>query len=242
MPASLTSRLWGAIEDIFAAILEHPFIIGLTDGSLPKEKFRYFILQDARYLHSFARALSSVGGRAPTPTDTALFAGRAARAVAVERTLHEGLLMEMGLDERAVAETELSPTTLAYTSYLLSTVHGGSFVDGLSVVLPCYWIYFEVGKTLSERGSPDPLYQRWIDTYGGEEFAEAVSNVLALTDRVGETLGREELARVHEHFITASCYEWMFWNAAWHEERWPLRRGEPASRLQPNSAPLMSSL
>jgi len=230
MYSSLTSRLWGDIEDIFAAILEHPFVLGLTDGSLPKEKFRYFILQDARYLHSYARALSLVGGRAPTPADTALFAGRAARAVAVERTLHEGLLRDMGLHEEAVGETDLSPTTIAYTSYILCKVHGGSFADGLSAVLPCGWIYCEVGKAVSERGSPDPLYQRWIDTYGDEEFKEAVKNMLALTDRVGETLGSEELARVREHFITASRYEWMFWDAAWHEQRWPLPQAALVSR------------
>jgi thiaminase/transcriptional activator TenA len=227
MSSSLTGRLWGEIEGIFAAILEHPFILGLTDGSLPKEKFRYFLLQDARYLHVYARALSAVGGRALAADDTALLAGRAARAVAVERALHEGLLRDMGLGEEVISGTEPSPTTLAYGSYLLAKVHGGSFSDGLAALLPCYWIYWEVGKALAERGSPDQMYQRWIDTYGSEEFAEAVTNVLALTDRVGHALGSEELDRAREHFVTASRYEWMFWDAAWREERWPLTASSP---------------
>ena len=219
--ASFTARLWGEIAHTYDAILEHPFIHGLTSGTLPDASFRYFVLQDAVYLQSYAKALSSLGGRAPTAADTAFFANRAARVVAIERALHETLLREMGVAESAVAFTEPSPTTLAYTSYILSNVYGGSFMDGLSAVLPCYWIYWEVGQALSERGSPNPRYQRWIDTYGGDEFAEAVQNVLALADRVGEDLGPAELARARTHFVRASRYEWMFWDAAWRQESWP---------------------
>ena len=78
------------------------------------------------------------------------------------------------------------PTTLAYTSYLLRSCHQGSFAEGLAAVLPCYWIYAEVGTALLARGSPDPLYARWIATYGGEEFGRIVADVLAVVDRVGE--------------------------------------------------------
>ena len=69
-------------------------------------------------------------------------------------------------------------------------MHDGSFAEALGAVLPCYWIYWEVGKALLERGSPDPLYRRWIDTYGGEEFAAVVRAVLELTDRLGPELSR----------------------------------------------------
>ena len=67
-----------------------------------------------------------------------------------------------------------APTSLAYTSYLLATARGGSYAEGVGAVLPCYWIYWEVGKELLRRGSPDPRYQRWIDIYSGEEFGEVV--------------------------------------------------------------------
>jgi hypothetical protein len=35
------------VEDVYAAILRHPFVTGLTDGSLPREAFRHYIVQDA---------------------------------------------------------------------------------------------------------------------------------------------------------------------------------------------------
>jgi thiaminase (transcriptional activator TenA) len=89
-------------------------------------------------------------------------------------------------------------------------------------VLPCYWIYWEVGKALIDQGSPDPLYKRWIETYGGEEFAAIVRAVLALTDRVGGGLSGREAGRVGEHFLTTSRYEWMFWDMGYRKEKWPL--------------------
>jgi TENA/THI-4/PQQC family len=92
------------------------------------------------------------------------------------------------MSEDEVAATPMAPTNLAYTSYLLAVAYGGSFPEALGAVLPCYWIYWEVGKALLQRGSPNPLYQRWIETYGGEEFAVVVRAVLALTDRLGPQL------------------------------------------------------
>ena len=113
----------------------------------------------------------------------------------------------------------MSPTTRAYTSYLLATAYDGSFADGLAAVLPCYWIYAEVGAELLDRGSTDPRYQRWIDSYGGDEFAATVTEVLELADRTGPTLTPVEDAVARGHFVTTSRYEWMFFDAAYRRER-----------------------
>jgi thiaminase/transcriptional activator TenA len=94
-------------------------------------------------------------------------------AFGVERSLHESFFAEFGLSQKDVTRTPMAPTTLAYTSYLLATAYSGSFPRLPGAVLPCYWIYWEVGKSLLERRSPDRLYSRWIDTYGGEEFARS---------------------------------------------------------------------
>ncbi len=89
-------------------------------------------------------------------------------------------------------------------------------------MLPCYWIYGEVGKHLLSRGSPNPRYQRWIDTYGGEEFDAEVRDVLAVTDKLGPELSPAEQRRVHRHFRTTSRYEWMFWDMGYRKEAWPV--------------------
>jgi thiaminase (transcriptional activator TenA) len=219
---SLSERLWSGIEETYAAILSHPFIAGLTDGSLDREAFRFYVVQDAHYLREYARALSVAAARAPGEADIAMFNEHAKGAIEVERSLHDSFFAEFGMDEKQVAKAEMAPTNLAYTSYLLAAAYGGSFPELLGAVLPCYWIYWEVGKELLERGSPDPLYARWIETYGGEEFGEVVRSVLGLSDRIGEQLAPVEEQRVAERFRTTARYEWMFWEMGYRREAWPI--------------------
>ena len=222
MNGRFTSELWQGIGDIYRGILVHPFLTGLTDGSLPHGTFAFYVVQDALYLRQYAQALAAVASRAPDAAGTEMFARHAANAVAVEQALHESLLTDLGIDPAAASAAKPAPTNLAYTSYLLAAIYGGSYADGVGAVLPCYWIYWEVGKELQRRGSPDPRYQRWIDTYGGEEFGAAVRAVLAVTDELGPVLAPRERERVHQHFRVTSRYEWMFWDMGYRKQTWPI--------------------
>src|SRR5713226_9517916 len=117
---TFTRELWSSIEGIYAAILKHPFVSGLTDGSLSRESFRFYAVQDALYLRDFARALSLAAARAPRDEWIIMFNEHAAGALKVERALHEGFFAEWRLTPEAVAATPMAPTNQAYTSYLLS--------------------------------------------------------------------------------------------------------------------------
>jgi thiaminase/transcriptional activator TenA len=217
-----TTTLWRAIEPIYATILAHPFLRGLTDGSLPREAFRFYAVQDALYLRDFARALALAAARAPPEDWMIMFNEHAAGARKVEKTLHESFFKDFGLSPEAVSATPLAPTNQAYTSYLLATAHAGPFHEAVAAVLPCYWIYWEVGKTLERAGSRDPLYARWIGTYASEEFGAVVRAVLACTDTLAAALGPDERRAMHRHFVTTSRYEWMFWDMGWRQETWPV--------------------
>ena len=218
-----TAELWHAIDEIYASILDHPFLRGLTDGTLSEESFLFYVLQDALYLREYARALSLAGVRSPDESALVMFNEHAIGAITVERSLHEGFLKDLGVSESEAAGAEASPTTLAYTSFLLKTATLDDYPEVLGAVLPCYWIYWEVGKALLEHGSPSPMYQKWIDTYGGEEFGALVEAILDLTDQTCENLNSAQKARVADAFVTTSRYEWMFWDAAWRLEGWPVR-------------------
>jgi thiaminase/transcriptional activator TenA len=222
MTETFTGQLWSRIEHIYQAVLEHPFLTGLTDGTLPVDAFRHYIVQDAHYLRGYARALALCAAKAPTERDTVMFAEHAAGAIVAEQQLHAELIDALGLTPEKAAAEPVAPTTRAYLSYLLASVYGGSFAEGLGAVLPCYWIYARVGTELLTRSSPNPLYARWIAMYGGEEFQAVVDAVLALTDQVGGELSAAETERVAEHFVTTSRYEWMFWDAGYRQEAWPI--------------------
>src|SRR6476469_5964357 len=96
-PTTFTQQLWDAAEPIYDAILAQPFIAGLADGTLPRESFSYFIVQDSHYLRAYSRALALTAARAHDEDDVAMFADHAANAIAVERDLHAGLLGDLDL-------------------------------------------------------------------------------------------------------------------------------------------------
>ena len=217
---SFSAQLWAAGDAVYREILEHPFLRGLTDGSLPHSAFRHFVVQDSHYLRDYARALAVCAAKAPAEDDVRAFAADAVGALAAEQGMHAEFMDELGQAEGA--DDGVLPTTRAYTSYLLATAYGGSFAEGLAAVLPCYWIYARVGEALLASSSPDPLYARWIATYADEEFQSVVRRVLELTDRVGTELSAAERGRAAAHFATTARYEWMFWDAAWRAETWPV--------------------
>jgi thiaminase/transcriptional activator TenA len=220
--ARLSDELWAAASGIYLAILEHPFIAALGDGSLDRAAFRFYIAQDSLYLEGFERALWLLAERAPSEPVRELFRRHAAAVIAVETSLHAELLAELSDTAAEAPATRPTPATLAYTSYLVATCATEPFMDGVTAVLPCYWIYREVGRALLARSSPDPLYARWIATYGGEEFDQALEEILALTDSLGARLSASDRESAIDHFLTAARYEWMFWDAAHRREGWPI--------------------
>jgi thiaminase/transcriptional activator TenA len=217
-----TDDLWRSIAPIYGAILEHPFVRGLTDGTLPRECFRFYVVQDALYLRDFARALSLAAARAPEEDWIVMFNEHSAGALRVERALHESFFKDFGLTPSEVAATPPAPTNLAYTSYLLAVAQGAPFAEVVGAVLPCYWIYWEVGRALERAGSPDPLYRRWIDTYASAEFGGVVQAVIDVADRVAADAAASAREAMRRHFVTTSRYEWMFWDMGWRREAWPV--------------------
>ena len=153
------------------------------------------------------------------------------QATAVEflptATGYQVYVVEQGLcggaiDVFTAGEPGTAPANLAYTSYLLRVAYAEPFAELLGALLPCFWIYWEVGKALAAAGSPNPLYQRWIDTYAADEYAASVRQALATMDACAAELSPERRARVARHFVTTSRYEWLFWDAAWRRETWPV--------------------
>ncbi|MBI2821477.1 MAG: thiaminase II [Acidobacteria bacterium] len=225
---SFTTRLWQANQDIYGAILRHPFLKSLTDGTLPRETFAFYMIQDAHYLREFARALNVTAAKAPREEWAALLSAHAADAFREERKLHDGVFQEYGISETDIARTEPSPEALAYTSFLVATAYSRSFEESLGALLPCYWIYWEVGKELKRRGSSNAVYQKWIDNYASDEYGNAVQAVLEMANQVAASADAATIRRMEENFRRSARYEWMFWDSAFHRRPWP-----PAAKPAP---------
>jgi thiaminase/transcriptional activator TenA len=220
--ATFSDTLFQRIAGIYQRILSHPFLAGLSDGSLAEAAFRFYAIQDALYLRDFARGLALLAAKAPEDEITVMFSEHAKTALVVERELHGSFFGQWGLTPQQVYKTPMAPNNLLYTSYLLRIAYDRPFHEGLGAFLPCYWIYWEVGKELERRGSSVTTYQRWIDTYASEDYAKVVQQVIALTNTIAQTLTAEDRERVTAHFVMTSRLEYMFWDMGYHCQAWEI--------------------
>ncbi|MHC9235259.1 thiaminase II [Pseudooceanicola sp. 502str34] len=197
-----------------------PFNRELAQGTLAPDIFRGYIIQDAHYLEGFARALALAAAKAPDAPTVAQLAGSAAGAIAVERELHGHYMGLFGVSEVDFAATEPSAACDHYVSSLLRVAATGDFAETVAALLPCFWIYRDVGREIAQHSAHENPYAAWIATYSGDAFDESVRRMLALTDRLGAAATDAGRARMHHAFARCCWHEWRFWDSAYHKEGW----------------------
>ena len=202
----------------------HPFVTGIGDGTLPLDNFRYYMRQDYVFLIEFCRAISLAVAKARTLEDMGWFAQMIHETLNMEMALHVSFCADFDITEEELLATKPSPTTWAYTRHMINTAHQGTVGETAAVILPCSWGYAEIGQALYAQGTPEdqPLYTRWIETYNSQEFADIADWLRGFVDKHAETAGTSELEAMERVFKISSQYEYMFWDAAWRMEEWPV--------------------
>eukprot|EP00669_Euglena_mutabilis_P008348 TRINITY_DN3428_c0_g1_i1.p1 TRINITY_DN3428_c0_g1~~TRINITY_DN3428_c0_g1_i1.p1 ORF type:complete len:234 (-),score=62.86 TRINITY_DN3428_c0_g1_i1:232-912(-) len=220
--------VWAAAQPTLAATEKHPFLTGMVDGSLPLDIFQFYVMQDSLYLHDFGAALRRLAAapEGPTPAQADRLREFALGPEKAEAALHGSFFKDWGLSKE---DAKPSPTTLLYTSYVLRVVTTESLAEGLAVLLPCYWVYQHIGTHLLKlreaagpKASRPPQYDRWIDMYAGEDFEQTVTDYKAFVADFAARADPETLKWMTEHFRRGTVMEYMFWDAAYKKEGWPL--------------------
>ncbi len=219
-----TQRLYESATSIWRRQLEHPFVEALGEGTLPRSKFEYYIRQDALFLSELTKTFAYATTRTDDPGEMQKFGELLLNTLQVERALHQSYGEKFGLTPEQMAASEMAPTNYAYTRHLLHIAATGSLSELVTSILPCAWIYAEVGKHFRRQDLPtkDHAYRDWLLTYASPEFEEVGTWLRALLDARAARLDKSGLQRLEEIFLTSSRYEWMFWDMAWREEQWPV--------------------
>lgn len=220
---SFCQALWQANHALYQRTLDHPFNRELAAGSLSVERFRHYMIQDAHYLVAYGRALAVAAAKADHADGVVQFANAANEAVVEERKLHSGFMRDFGISALDFAATPLTPACHHYTSFLLANSWSESYPVALAGLLPCFWIYAEVGRDIHTRSQPGNPYQAWVDTYASEEFHAAVRAVIATIDRLAEGADSATRTRMAEAYRYSAELEWMFWDSAYQLGNWPTR-------------------
>ena len=207
---------------VWEAFHLHPFVRGIGDGTLPLEQFNYWLKQDYVYLIDYARVFALAAAKAPDLESMSRFAALLNGTLNTEMSLHRDYAARFGISHQELEETVKSPTTQAYTDFLLATSYSGDMAEVLAGLLPCTWGFFEIGTRLKETGdtSEDNPYRDWIEMYSSEEFEEFTAWVRKLMDSLGGNAAPEKKERLKEIFVTSSRYELAFWEMARVMEDW----------------------
>jgi len=219
---SFSQHLWQANTPLYQSTLQLPFNQELAAGTLSRERFCHYVIQDAHYLLAYGRALAVTAAKADDAEGMVQFARAAQEAVLVERSLHDGFMREFGITPTQFAATPVTPACHHYTSYLLATAWAEPYPVTVAALLPCFWIYAEVGRDIHTRSAPDNPYQSWVDTYAGEEFHAAVRGVCATLDQLATSASEQTRAAMHAAYTHAARLEWLFWDSAYRLGDWPV--------------------
>lgn len=218
---SFSDALREEASHIWEKIFEHPFLAEMGEGSLPLDKFRYYVKQDYAYLVEFARCLGLAGAKADDLETMRALADLFRASLTVEIEMLEGLCERIGITQEELREAEAAPTNFAYTRHLLHVAYSGTVGEIMASMLPCMWSYQLIGERMAGK-TEHPIFGDWCATYTSKEYADLVAWFRNLTDRCAEGAGDVIRERMRKHFVLSSMYEYMFWEMAYNEEEWPV--------------------
>ena len=218
-PTEVRADWWERIATVRAEIDGLPFVRGMADGTLAREPFLFYLAQDALYLRDYARVLAEASRLAPTPHEQAFWAHSADGAIIGELELHASWLTPgEGMDASTFA-AEPAPATVAYLDHLRSVAFGGDYAELVAAVLPCFWLYTDLGQRLhaGEFGDftrdPRHPYATWLATYADTAFAEATEQAIAYVTTTAAASSPDRSARMLRAFEASSAHERAFFAA-----------------------------
>jgi thiaminase (transcriptional activator TenA) len=201
-----SNQLWEANQDIAQACLEHPFVCGIADGSLERQKFSYYVGQDAFFLEAFARAYCIAAAKAPDWLGFTTFHSLAG-GVLEELQLHQGYATKWGVDLRSVTP---GSATRRYTDFLLATAWGGDVGLTAAAMSPCMRLYAFLGQQLASNGIPNHQYADWIRTYSSPDFTPLAQKLESLVESYAANS-----SSINSTYRYAMLCERDFFQAAW---------------------------
>lgn len=222
MSEGFSAAMRARTAGLLARTIAMPFNRELAAGTLAPERFRHYIVQDALYLAEYGRALALIGSKAPEPLHVAWFAKAAEGIVTAERSLHEHYFGGYGLSAAEAASIEPSPACLLYTSFLLVAAHQEGFAVGVAAVVPCFRVYWDVGRHIAAHAAASNPYQAWIANYSDPAFGTSVAAVEAIADAEAAAGGAALRERMAAAYVRAAQLEWMFWDGCYRMEGWPV--------------------
>ena len=209
-------------DPLWRAIFGHPFVTGIGDGSLSRDRFEFFLKQDYVYLIDFSRVFALACAKSRNLPDMGTFSTLLSTTLTMEMELHRKTCAAFGISADELTKTRKSMITSAYTNLLVRTCYEGGVTDILAVLLPCACGYAEIGQRLKSQGAPeDPFYREWIDTYSSREFLDLCDWLIGKMNAHGGDASVRQKGYWYQLYESSTRFEYLFFEMSWKKEEWP---------------------
>lgn len=216
-------------DPLWQAVLGHPFVRGIGDGTLSRDRFEFYLKQDYAYLTDFSRVFALAAAKAWTLKDMATFATLLSVTLNTEMELHRKTCAAFGIPAEELEKTRKGMITTAYTNQLVRTCYEGSLSDIVAVLVPCACGYVEIAQALKSRGLPDNrFYRDWIETYSSREFREFADWLIEKMDEHAERASGQRKEYWYRIYETSARFEFLFFDMSWNMEEWPAAITRPS--------------
>ena len=216
----VSERLYNSIIDLWEKYNEHPFVKGLADGTLPIDKFQFFMIQDHLYLMQYAKVFAISVLKAKSEKDMRLFAGLITATLDTENAIHQSYLRRLGISREMIDEAKPSIVTDSYTNYMIAIAEKEGLGELMAAVLSCSWSYKLIGDFMEKiPGAKDhEFYGDWVSQYMSEGYRSANDTMIEMVDRLCADYNEEQLQNLEHIVNVCSQYEYMFWDMAWNKK------------------------
>ena len=209
-------------DTIWQAIFSHPFVIGIGDGTLSRDRYIFFLKQDYVYLIHFSRVFALASAKAYELEDMGYFATLLEATLNTEMDLHRKTCEAIDISVQDLENTEPAMITSAYTNLLVRTCYEGALLDILAVLLPCAVGYAEIGQKLKSEGLPEaPFYRDWINTYASHEFVEFAEWLKKKINFLADGAPDSVKSHLEKLYRSSARFEYLFFDMSWNMETWP---------------------
>lgn len=220
--SSFSDTMKAMAEPVWRAIQQHPFVRGIGEGNLDRDKYEFYLKQDYVYLIDFGRVFALASAKARLLDDMGYFAKLLELTLNTEMDLHRRTCKEFGISREELQNTEPALVTLAYTSFLVKTCYEEPLAGIIAALLPCARGYADVALQLKDRGLPDtPHYRAWIETYASKEYVEWTNWLKTKMDSFSIEASTEQKKHWFNLYLQSARFELMFFEMGYKKEVWP---------------------